>query len=67
LCRQQPCPALTCCSGKTSLAFHYAHQLAAAGQTVLVFCRRAKMETQPFLLPEGVAANQLTYQRIQIK
>jgi hypothetical protein len=55
------------CSGKTSLLFHYAFQLACSGQEVVFICDRAQLDQAPPLLPFGVSQQHAAFSRIHFK
>jgi hypothetical protein len=55
------------CSGKTSLLFQYAFQLACSGQEVVFICDRAQLDQAPPLLPFGVSQQHAAFSRIHFK
>mmetsp|Transcript_5942 Transcript_5942/g.10291 ORF Transcript_5942/g.10291 Transcript_5942/m.10291 type:complete len:243 (+) Transcript_5942:189-917(+) len=54
-------------SGKTSLLFQVAYNIAAEGKRVLFICQRAKVELNPPILPEGVIATSDACERIDMR
>eukprot|EP00882_Tetradesmus_deserticola_P007721 GHRQ01008131.1.p1 GENE.GHRQ01008131.1~~GHRQ01008131.1.p1 ORF type:complete len:244 (+),score=72.44 GHRQ01008131.1:727-1458(+) len=54
-------------SGKTSLLFQYAFQLACSGQEVVFICDRAQLEQSPLLLPVGVSHQHAAFSKIHFK
>uniref|UniRef100_A0A383WEP4 Dolichol phosphate-mannose biosynthesis regulatory protein n=1 Tax=Tetradesmus obliquus TaxID=3088 RepID=A0A383WEP4_TETOB len=54
-------------SGKTSLLFQYAFQLACSGQEVVFMCDRAQLDQAPPLLPFGASQQHAAFSRIHFK
>ncbi|KAK9814084.1 hypothetical protein WJX72_000412 [[Myrmecia] bisecta] len=54
-------------SGKTSILFHFAYTLAAAGKQVGFLCKRSKLEQVPPLLPLGANAQDAAWQNINLR
>mmetsp|Transcript_29822 Transcript_29822/g.65173 ORF Transcript_29822/g.65173 Transcript_29822/m.65173 type:complete len:238 (+) Transcript_29822:351-1064(+) len=54
-------------SGKTSLLFQLAYNIAVEGKRVLFICQRAKIELNPPLLPEGVSPSSDACERIDMR